>query len=90
LLRLSIREAERLHAHLVTLEGDAPQRAAERLTTLLGFCRRVVEQIGCRLAGERITDRLVSLHDSDARPICKGGRDHGFLPISDHKNSSPR
>jgi len=25
-----------------------------------------------RLAGEPISDRLVSLHDTDARPICKG------------------
>jgi IS5 family transposase len=70
-LKLSIAEAQRLQTHLAA-GGEAQQRAAERLTTLLVFCRRVVEQIGCRLAGERITDRLVSLHDSDARPICKG------------------
>ena len=72
LLRQSIREAERLQAHLAKLNGDAPQQAVERLETLLVGCRRVVEQIRRRLAGERITDRLVSLHDTDARPICKG------------------
>ncbi|MGH2872015.1 MAG: transposase [Solirubrobacteraceae bacterium] len=72
LLKLSVAEAERLHAHLATLDADAPKRAAQRLGTLLDDCRRVSEQIRLRLQGERITDRLVSLHDTDARPICKG------------------
>ena len=71
-LRLSIGEAERLRAHLSKHGGEAQQRAAQRLATLLAGCRRVSEQIRLRLAGEPITDRLVSLHDSDARPICKG------------------
>jgi len=70
-LRLSIREAERLGAHLKH-GGEAQQRAAERLEALLEGCRRVAEQIRLRLAGEPISDRLVSLHDTDARPICKG------------------
>jgi transposase, IS5 family len=33
---------------------------------------KVAEQIRKRLAGEKITDRLVSLSDPDARPIGKG------------------
>lgn len=33
---------------------------------------RLVEQIGKRLAGERIADRVVSLADPDARPTGKG------------------
>jgi IS5 family transposase len=71
-LKLSITEAERLAAHLAKLGGDASERAAKRLEALLADCRRVLEQIRLRLAGEPITDRLVSLHDTDARPIRKG------------------
>jgi len=71
-LRLSIAEAERLGAHLSKQGGEAQQRAAQRLEALLADCRRVAEQIRLRLAGEPITDRLVSLHDTDARPIRKG------------------
>jgi len=71
-LRLSIGEAERLRARLSKHGGEAQQRAAQRLATLLAGCRRVSEQIRLRLAGEPITDRLVSLHDIDARPIRKG------------------
>ncbi len=46
--------------------------AAERLETLAERSEKVVEQIGKRLAGEPITDRLVSLFDPDVRPIVKG------------------
>ncbi len=46
--------------------------SAERLETLAERSERVVEQIGKRLAGEPIRDRLVSLFDPDARPIRKG------------------
>ena len=44
----------------------------ERLETLAERSEKVVEQIGKRLAGQPITDRLVSLFDPDARPIRKG------------------
>jgi transposase, IS5 family len=71
LLGKSTREARRLAAHLQA--GGEPRRAAaESLLVLIGRCERVGEQIRKRLAGERIGDRLVSLHDPDARPICKG------------------
>lgn len=46
--------------------------AAGRLETLTARGQKVVEQIGKRLAGEPIKDRLVSLFDPDARPIRKG------------------
>ena len=46
--------------------------SAERLETLVERSEKVVEQIGKRLAGEPIADRLVSLFDPDARPIRKG------------------
>lgn len=46
--------------------------AVERLETLVERSQKVVEQIAKRLAGEPISDRLVSLFDPDARPIRKG------------------
>lgn len=46
--------------------------AAERLDELAERCEKVAGQIAKRLAGEPITDRLVSLFDPDARPIRKG------------------
>ena len=71
LLAKSVREAHRLAA-VLEAGSDAQQAAAPTLVVLIGRCERVLEQIELRLAGEKITDRLVSLHDPDARPICKG------------------
>jgi IS5 family transposase len=47
-------------------------RALERLETMVERSEKVVSQIGKRVAGEPIKDRLVSLFDPDARPIRKG------------------
>jgi transposase, IS5 family len=47
-------------------------RAAARLERLADRCEKVARQITQRVAGEPITDRLVSLADPDARPIRKG------------------
>ena len=47
-------------------------RAAARLEQLADRCEKVARQITQRVAGEPITDRLVSLADPDARPIRKG------------------
>ena len=41
-------------------------------TQLIGRCQKVTEQIDRRVRGLKITDRLVSLSDPDARPIRKG------------------
>ena len=46
--------------------------SVERLETLARRSEKVVEQIRKRLAGEPITNRLVSIFDPDARPIRKG------------------
>ena len=35
-------------------------------------CEKVATQIRQRVKGEPIKDRIVSLHDPDARPIRKG------------------
>jgi IS5 family transposase len=47
-------------------------------------CEKVVRQIRQRVAGEPIKDRLVSLHDPDARPIRKGklGKPNEFGYVS--------
>jgi IS5 family transposase len=50
----------------------AKLRAAEELEQLAGRCRQVAEQIDRRVRGLKITDRLVSIADPDARPIRKG------------------
>jgi transposase, IS5 family len=50
----------------------AKLRAVRRVEELADRCQRVATQIQQRQRGEKITDRLVSLADSDARPIRKG------------------
>lgn len=72
----SIREARRLAA---VLRGRARGRgaqaklaAAARIEQLADRAAKVCQQITKRLAGEKITDRLVSMSDPDARPIRKG------------------
>lgn len=76
LLERSIREARAMAAQIKRrARGRGAQvklRAAARLSEIAERCQRVTEQIRKRLAGERITDRLVSLADPDARPIRKG------------------
>jgi len=52
--------------------AQAKLRAATALERLVERCERVAGQIRARLRGERISDRLVSLADPDARPIRKG------------------
>jgi len=47
-------------------------RAATRLEVLADRCERVVGQIKQRVAGQPVTDRLISLSDPDAKPIRKG------------------
>ena len=72
----SIREARRLAATLrLRARGrgaDAKLRAAERIEQVAERAGTVCEQIVKRVAGKKITDRLVSMTDPDARPIRKG------------------
>jgi IS5 family transposase len=72
----SVLEARRLAAQARAAArgrgAQAKRRAAQRLDRLAGDCERIAVQIEQRLAGEKITDRLVSLADTDARPIRKG------------------
>lgn len=76
LVRRSVREARRLAAQArASARGRGAQRklvAARRLDEAADRAETIVEQIKKRLAGERISDRVVSLADPDARPIGKG------------------
>jgi IS5 family transposase len=72
----SIGEARRLAAQArAAARGRGAQaklRAARELDALADRCQRVATQIQQRLVGEKITDRIVSIADPDARPIRKG------------------
>jgi hypothetical protein len=71
-----VREARRLAEDLRRrARGRGAQRklvSARRLDELADRAAKIARQIRQRLAGERITDRLVSMADPDARPIRKG------------------
>jgi IS5 family transposase len=76
LVERSIREAKRL---VVVARRGARGRGAQaklrqirKLEQFIERAERVSEQIQKRMRGERITDRLVSIFDPDARPIRKG------------------
>ena len=72
----SAREARRLAAHARKAArgrgARAKLRAAAKLEQLAERCEKVAEQISRRARGLKITDRLVSIADPDARPIRKG------------------
>jgi transposase, IS5 family len=76
LVRRSIREARGLADQArQKARGRGAQRklaAAARLDGLADRADKIARQISQRIAGEKITDRLVSMADPDARPIGKG------------------
>ena len=72
LLARSVREARRALAAVPEQTGAAARRTIERLGILIGQATTVIDQIGKRVRDERITDRLVSFADPDARPVRKG------------------
>jgi IS5 family transposase len=72
----SLREARKLARELrARARGRGARRklaAAERIEQFAERASKVCEQIAKRVAGRKITDRLVSMSDPDARPIRKG------------------
>jgi transposase, IS5 family len=76
LLAKSVKEARRLAAVARRKArgrgARAKLEAARKFEELAGRCEKVLEQIQKRVGGEKITDRLISLWDPDARPIRKG------------------
>jgi IS5 family transposase len=76
LLERSIKEARRL-AQVARRRArgrgaKAKLKAAAELEEMADRCEKVATQIRQRVKGEPIKDRIVSLHDPDARPIRKG------------------
>ena len=88
LLERSVTEARKLAAvakrRAVGRGAAAKRRAAAELEELADRCEKVATQIRQRVAGEPITDRLVSIADPDARPIRKGklGKPNEFGYVS--------
>ncbi len=84
MLRASVKEARALAATARRRArgrgAKAKLKTARALEELADRCEKVCEQIVKRVRGEKITDRLVSLWDPDARPIRKGklGRPNEF------------
>ncbi len=84
MLRKSVKEARALAATARRRArgrgAKAKLKAAHALENLADRCEKVTEQITKRVKGEKISDRLVSLWDADARPIRKGklGRPNEF------------
>jgi transposase, IS5 family len=76
LVRRSVAETRRLARRLrESARGRGAQaklRAAQQLEELAERAGKVARQIRQRVAGEKISDRLVSMSDPDARPIRKG------------------
>jgi transposase, IS5 family len=76
LLSKSVTEARRLAAVARRKArgrgARAKLKAAVALEAMADRCEKVARQIKQRVAGEPIKDRIVSLHDPDARPIRKG------------------
>jgi IS5 family transposase len=76
LVSRSVREARELARQLRGRArgrgAKAKQRAAERLDRQADRAEKIARQITQRVAGEKITDRLVSMAEPDARPIRKG------------------
>ena len=76
LLERSIREARRLAAVARRKArgrgAGAKVKAAAKLEEMADRCEKVANQIKQRVKGDPIKDRIVSLHDPDARPIRKG------------------
>jgi len=76
LTRASLREARRLATRLRQRArgrgAKAKLQAASSIDRLADRAEKLCEQITRRVAGEKITDRLVSMSDPDARPIRKG------------------
>ncbi|MGH2886250.1 MAG: transposase, partial [Solirubrobacteraceae bacterium] len=76
LLERSVAEARRLariaRAKARGRGAKTKLKAAAGLEEMADRCEKVAAQIRQRVAGKAIKDRIVSLHDPDARPIRKG------------------
>lgn len=83
----SRRLVEALRARARGRGAKAKLAAAARLEQITWGAAKVAEQIRQRVAGERISDRLISLADPDARPIRKAS--WASRPSSATSSNSP-
>jgi len=96
LVARSIREARKLAAQArASARGRGAQRklaAARALEQTAELAATVTRQIVKRLAGEKITNRVVSLADPEARPIGKGklGKRYEFGYVFHMAEITPR
>jgi IS5 family transposase len=92
LARRSMREARRLAARLRQRArgrgARAKLRAAKRLEQLAARAEKIADQITRRLAGQKITDRLISIVDPDARRSARASC--ASPPSSATSSNSPR
>lgn len=65
-------QARRSRSHAKHVSATARAKVIAELDRVAGLADRVVEQVRKRFANEKVTDRLVSLHDTDARPVRRG------------------
>jgi IS5 family transposase len=70
--RRLLAQAKRCRARGAAVSRQGRQRAIARLETSIELAERIVEQVRKRFAREKISDRLVSLADPEARPIRRG------------------
>jgi len=88
LLSKSVKEARRLATIARRMArgrgAKAKLKTAAALEEMANRCEKVARQIKQRVAGEPIKNRIVSLHDPDARPIRKGklGKPNEFGYVS--------
>lgn len=82
-VKASIREAEKLLAQAkrsrsigTGISRRSRAKAIASLAEIIALARKVTDQVAKRFAGEKITDRLVSTFDTDARPIRRGKLAH--------------
>jgi len=70
--RRVLEEAKRRRSRPQGVTPHGRRRALQRLEQSIALAERVVEQVRQRFAGEKISERLVSLADPDARVIRRG------------------
>jgi len=70
--RRLLRQAARSRSRATDRSPAARAKAIAELERVASLAERVVAQVRQRFAGEKIADRLVSLFDTDARPIRRG------------------
>ncbi len=70
--RKVLHQARRSRSRAQGISRAGRRRAIRVLEQTVALAERILEQVRMRFAGEKITDRLVSMFDTDARPVRRG------------------